>query len=312
MKLCVSSTGPDLDSQVDPRFGRCSYFLIVDTDTLEYGSFGNTAAGASGGAGIQAARFVAEKKAAGVLTGNLGPNATQVLQAAGLKMFTGARNGTVRQAVEDFNKGLYSETGKPSVQSHHGMASDEAAAPLASPESGSYFASGMATGRGMGRGMGGGGGMGKGMGRGMGRRMGGGCGMGMGRSMGAGQGQAMMAQNFYPSPPVENQNFKSATSTGLSRDEVGSLKDQAILMKEQLADIQRRINELSGQAPVAQMDISVAVDEAACTGCGICEQVCPEGAITINEVAEINQNLCKGCGICIDQCPAGALHEVRR
>lgn len=154
--------------------------------------------------------------------------------------------------------------------------------------------------------------MGKGMGRGMGRRMGGGCGMGMGRSMGAGQGQAMMAQNFYPSPPVENQNFKSATSTGSSRDEVGSLKDQAILMKEQLADIQRRINELSGQAPVAQMDISVAVDEAACTGCGICEQVCPEGAITINEVAEINQNVCKGCGICIDQCPAGALHEVRR
>ena len=120
MKIGVSSSGEDLSAPVDPRFGRCSYFLIVDTDTMSFESISNESAMASGGAGIQAAQTVAKAGAEAIITGNIGPNAFQTLSAAGIMVFTGAK-GTVKEAVESYKKGELKETKSASVGSHFGM-----------------------------------------------------------------------------------------------------------------------------------------------------------------------------------------------
>ena len=99
MKIAVSVTGPDIDAEIDPRFGRCQYFLIVNTDTMEFDSIPNASATAMGGAGIQAAQTVAAKNVEIVITGNVGPNAFQTLNAAGIKVITGA-SGSARDAIE--------------------------------------------------------------------------------------------------------------------------------------------------------------------------------------------------------------------
>ena len=115
MKLCVSSTGKDLDSRVDTRFARSPYFLIVDTDTLEYETVTNTAAATGQGAGIAAAQIISDKGAAGVLSGVIGPNAFIALDAAGISIFEGASSqDTVREALDKFNKGVYNKTTAPS------------------------------------------------------------------------------------------------------------------------------------------------------------------------------------------------------
>jgi len=120
MKICVSSTGEDLNADVDPRFGRCKYFLIIDTDSMSVESILNESAMASGGAGIQAAQTVAKAGVEVVITGNMGPNAFQTLSAAGLKIFTGA-TGTINEVVGKYKKDEFRETETPSVRSHFGM-----------------------------------------------------------------------------------------------------------------------------------------------------------------------------------------------
>ncbi len=120
MKIAISATGKDLDSNVDPRFGRCAYFIIVDPDTMEYEAFENQSAMLGGGAGIQAAQFIASKGAEVVITGNCGPNAVRTLEAAGIKIITGY-NGTVRQAIEDFKMERLKPTSGPTVQEHFGI-----------------------------------------------------------------------------------------------------------------------------------------------------------------------------------------------
>lgn len=120
MKLCVTSYGSDLESKVDPRFGRCEYFIIIDTDAMSYEAINNPAGQSGGGAGIQSGQLISEKKCDAVLTGAVGPNAFQVLNAAGIKIFTGA-SGTVREAIEKFKKGEYNNTDKATAESHSGM-----------------------------------------------------------------------------------------------------------------------------------------------------------------------------------------------
>lgn len=120
MKIAVSSVGQDLDAQVDPRFGRCAYFLIVETDTMAFEVIDNAAAGAAGGAGIQAGQTVANAGAKVVLTGNVGPNAFQTLSSMGLKIYTGL-SGTVREAVEQFKQGALKEVPAATVGAHFGM-----------------------------------------------------------------------------------------------------------------------------------------------------------------------------------------------
>jgi predicted Fe-Mo cluster-binding NifX family protein len=120
MKICVSATANNLEAQVDPRFGRCQYLIIVDSETTQFEAIPNMAAGATGGAGIQAAQTIADKGAKVVITGNIGPNAFGALSAAGIEIVTGA-SGAVKEVVEKFKKGEYGKTGAPTVGEHSGM-----------------------------------------------------------------------------------------------------------------------------------------------------------------------------------------------
>ena len=120
MKICVTSEGGSLDSRVDPRFGRCQHFIIVDPDTLEFEAVVNPNIESMGGAGIQSAQLVASKKVKAVVTGNVGPNAFQTLQAAGIEIFTNA-SGPIREAIGKYKKGEFKAVSGPSVGSHAGM-----------------------------------------------------------------------------------------------------------------------------------------------------------------------------------------------
>ncbi len=120
MKICVSAQGDNLDCQVDPRFGRCRYFIFVDSDSMEFEAVDNSNAASAGGAGIRSAQLVADKGVQALLSGNVGPNAFQALQAAGIKVITGL-TGTIKEAVEKFKTGEYKETTDPSVGSKFGM-----------------------------------------------------------------------------------------------------------------------------------------------------------------------------------------------
>jgi predicted Fe-Mo cluster-binding NifX family protein len=108
LKVAVSSTGGNLDSSVDPRFGRSPYHVIVETETMAFEAMPNASMSSPSGAGIGAAQAVAGKGVQAVLTGSIGPNASSVLSQVGIKMFSGA-SGTVRQAVETFKEGRLSE-----------------------------------------------------------------------------------------------------------------------------------------------------------------------------------------------------------
>jgi predicted Fe-Mo cluster-binding NifX family protein len=120
MKICITSEGPSLDSNVDPRFGRCRYFIIVDMDTLEFKALENRHAQASGGAGIQAGQLIASSGAKAVMTGNVGPNAFQTLQAAGIDIFTGI-SGTVRDALKRYKEDTLAKTQAPTTDSKSGI-----------------------------------------------------------------------------------------------------------------------------------------------------------------------------------------------
>ncbi len=120
MKVMVTATNKTIDDEVDPRFGRCHYFLIVDTETLDYTAQKNEQQNSTGGAGVQAAQNASRQQVEAVITGSVGPNAFQTLSAAGIKIFTGAQ-GTVKDAVIDFKQGNLNETKTSTVGPHHGM-----------------------------------------------------------------------------------------------------------------------------------------------------------------------------------------------
>jgi len=104
MKIAVSSQGPELSSLVDPRFGRAAYFIIYDTGDKSYESLDNSRnVTAAQGAGIQAAQLVAQQAVDVVVSGNMGPKAFEVLEAAGIRMVS-YENGTVADAIELVDK----------------------------------------------------------------------------------------------------------------------------------------------------------------------------------------------------------------
>lgn len=178
MRIAVTAVQPGLDAEMDPRFGRCPFFVIVETDNLTFEALDNEAQALGQGAGIQSARLLADRAVKYVLTGNCGPNAHQTLTAAGIGVIVGC-SGTVRSAVEQFTAGRLQPAGGPNVPGHAGMTAGPAPAPSPAPTP-PPVSPGPGQGRGMGRGRGGGGG-GCGRGRGGGRGMGGGGGMGGGR-----------------------------------------------------------------------------------------------------------------------------------
>ena len=120
MRVAVSATSPTLDADIDPRFGRCQYFIIADPDTMEFETLENSGSMAGGGAGISTAQTIAGKGIEAVLTGNCGPNAYQVLSAAGIKVFTGVV-GKVQDAIEGYKLGKFKASSQPNVPGHFGM-----------------------------------------------------------------------------------------------------------------------------------------------------------------------------------------------
>ncbi|MDH7602901.1 MAG: NifB/NifX family molybdenum-iron cluster-binding protein [Armatimonadota bacterium] len=144
MKIAVCSSGTTLDSPMDPRFGRCQYFVLVDTDTLDFSAEPNPGVQMGRGAGVAAAQVLSASGAEAVLAGNVGPNTFQALAAAGIPVYTCVAP-TVREAVEQFKSGRLTQVSSATVGPHFG-------------------AGGAGFGPGMGRG--GGRGMGRGRGRG--------------------------------------------------------------------------------------------------------------------------------------------------
>ena len=120
MKLIVTATAPSLDASVDHRYGRGAYFVIVDSETLEWEAHENEGVNASGGAGSQAAQFAAQHGAEGIISGDFGPNAYVALAADDIKMFLLGESKTVADAVANFKAGKLQEVGGPTGPGHHG------------------------------------------------------------------------------------------------------------------------------------------------------------------------------------------------
>lgn len=119
MKIAVTATQPSLDAPMDPRFGRCPYFVIVESDLGTFEALENTNAALDGGAGIQSAQTIAASGAQVILTGNCGPNAFSTLSAAGIEVITGC-SGSVRGVVEQYKTQQLQPVSEPSVASHFG------------------------------------------------------------------------------------------------------------------------------------------------------------------------------------------------
>ncbi|MEE4311356.1 MAG: NifB/NifX family molybdenum-iron cluster-binding protein [candidate division KSB1 bacterium] len=103
MKIAISSTGKDLNAKVDPRFGRTMYFIVVDTETMEYTVLENAGSESAHGAGIQTSQLVGKEDISAVITGNLGPNAFQTLRASGIQSYH-APDMTIAEAIDAFKK----------------------------------------------------------------------------------------------------------------------------------------------------------------------------------------------------------------
>jgi predicted Fe-Mo cluster-binding NifX family protein len=220
MRIVVSAQGDNLEAAASPVFGRCPTYLFVDTETLEFEAMANPAMNLGGGAGIQAAQFVVNQGAEVVLTGNLGPNAYGVLQAAGVPAYL-VGEGTVGQAVEAYKAGRLQPMGGANVAGHTGMGGGR----------------GMGMGGGRGMGMGGGRGMGMGGGRGMGMGGGRGMGMGGGRGMGTGGGRGMQtAASVRPEPEVAPE--------GARESEVVELRATIQELQQQLAETMKRLGDM--------------------------------------------------------------------
>ena len=134
VKIAVSATGNDLESDVDARFGRCPYFLIVEIEDKKMKhvkAIENTAAAQAGGAGITAAQIVADQEVEAVITMNAGPRAFDVFSQLGIKIYTA--QGKIKQAIQDFIDEKLEEISTPTGPQHMGMGGS---GPGAGPETG--------------------------------------------------------------------------------------------------------------------------------------------------------------------------------
>lgn len=279
MKIAVTSTGATLDNDVEARFGRCSYFLIIDTNTMHFEAIENPNIALGGGAGIQSAQLMSEKGVTTILTGNCGPNAFNVFGQVGIQVIVGV-SGNIRNAIEQFKAGRFASADGPNVQGHFGIGSGQQPDQIPSSSSGNP---------GMGN-------PGMGMGRGGGR----GRGMGGGRGMGRGMGMGM--RTTMPSLPTGPGVFQSSNVPTAGQSELGQLKQQAQGLQQQKQEIEKRISELESGRKVAAL---IQTDK--CNACGICANVCPSNAISIDKYAVVNPKLCTACAVCVSECPNGAI-----
>jgi predicted Fe-Mo cluster-binding NifX family protein len=118
MKVAVTAQGKGMDAQVDPRFGRAKFFIVVDTETGDFESIDNSVnLNAAQGAGIQSGKRIADLQVEAVLTGHVGPKAYSTLQTGGVIVYTDA-SGTVAEAVEEFKNGSLNQVNAPDVRGH--------------------------------------------------------------------------------------------------------------------------------------------------------------------------------------------------
>ena len=120
MKIAVSSCGIFLDSPIDPRFGRCDYFVIVDTTDMSFEVFDNDSVALTQGAGVQSAQFVVSKGAQAVITGNIGPNSIRALSAVGVEVVL-CQTGSIKDAILKYQKGLLKSVNSANVRDQYGM-----------------------------------------------------------------------------------------------------------------------------------------------------------------------------------------------
>jgi predicted Fe-Mo cluster-binding NifX family protein len=124
MKIILTAADPNLTAKIDPRFGRCAYLLVVDTETMGWEAHANPGLTASGGAGIKAVQFAANQHVDVALSGDFGPHAFDALQASGIAMYLYGNCTTVAQAIERFKNNQLEQVGVPSRgevnDDHHG------------------------------------------------------------------------------------------------------------------------------------------------------------------------------------------------
>jgi len=122
MKIAISSTGRNLESEIDPRFGRCAYFLIVEVENKKIKKtkvIKNTAKAQAGGAGISAGEIIANQEVDAVITTNLGPRAFDVFSQFGIKVYSG--KGKIKEVLEKVIKGNLKELSNPTGPQHTGL-----------------------------------------------------------------------------------------------------------------------------------------------------------------------------------------------
>lgn len=120
VKIAITSQGDNLNAAADTRFGRCAYFVILDTETEGFEAVANRAVDAMGGAGPAAAQTIADRSVEVLITGNVGPNAFQTLRAASIKVFQ-VSSGTVGEAFQRYKEGKLPELSDSSVAGHFGL-----------------------------------------------------------------------------------------------------------------------------------------------------------------------------------------------
>jgi len=119
MKLAITGGTPQIETKFERRFGRCAYFIVVDTETRAWEAFPNPAAEARGGAGTQAAQFLANQGVEAVISGNFGPNAFTALDAASIHMYS-AQDGQAETLVDDFMAERLVRVTGSTGPAHHG------------------------------------------------------------------------------------------------------------------------------------------------------------------------------------------------
>jgi predicted Fe-Mo cluster-binding NifX family protein len=230
MKIVVSAQSEGLEALTSPVFGRCPVYMMVDTETMDAQAVGNPAMAQGGGAGIQAAQFVVSQGAEAVLTGNLGPNAFEVLQAASIPAYQ-VPEGSVNNAVLAFRSGQLQPMGSANVAAHSGMGGT-----VTPPEVGQGREARMSSGASAGWGRGSNMGQRRGLSRGMGR------GRGMGK--GFGQGRGTPSEPIYggamPVPPMPQGPQPGGQS------ELAELRQTLKYLQQQLAQTMARIEQLEG------------------------------------------------------------------
>lgn len=117
MRIAIAASGSDVSSQVDERFGRAPWFLIVDTTTGDVEAIQNEGAGEISGAGPKAAETIASRDVDCLIVGHCGPNAFTALSAFGIDVIVGA-SATAAEAIEQLKSGELKAAGRPDVKGH--------------------------------------------------------------------------------------------------------------------------------------------------------------------------------------------------